>query len=252
MYSSAGHPQQSQFNMEASFHQMMSTINSMNSKMDTFMGELKAVNNRLIEVESDVKSAYSEIFKLKDQVNYLQQDKKALTIRIFGVPVSDDEKASTESGKAAAKTAYDRILKPILSAAKDKALISTLPQRDSVISEAFRVNQRPTSANNPNPRPPPIIIKLSSHAIKVALFKSRRDAIPDPTETEKAAGLKRFHMVEDLTAAAYNCMMELRANDKVERCWSTDGEIRFTKTGDSSNYVYKVKSVFDNISLILS
>jgi len=38
----------------------------------------------------------------------------------------------------------------------------------------------------------------------------------------------------------------------VERCWSTDGEIRFTKTGDSSNYVYKVKSVFDNISLILS
>jgi hypothetical protein len=229
------------------FSQIMANFSVINQKMDTFLTEIKAVNVRLDTCEADMKNAYSEIFKLKDQLNDMHQTNRALTVRIFGLPSTEDE-ASADSGKVTAKLAYDRILKPILSSAKEKTFITSVPTLPNCVTEAFRVK-----SHNPNStRPTPIILKLSSLSIKTALFRARKDALPSPTEAEQSAGLKRFHLAEDLTSDSFNCLMELRAHSKVLRAWSVAGEIRFTlKNGDSS-HVHKVKSVYDNIDLMLS
>jgi hypothetical protein len=225
----------------------MSNFSMINQKMDSCLSEIKAVNVRLDTCEADMKNAYSEIFKLKDQLNDMQQNNRALTVRIFGLPSTEDE-ASADSGKVTAKLAYDRILKPILSSAKEKTFISSVPTLPNCITEAFRVkSHNPTST-----RPTPIILKLTSLSIKTALFRARSDALPSPSDAEKNAGHKRFHLVEDLTSDSFNCLMELRAHSKVLRAWSVAGELRFTlKNGDSS-HVHKVKSIYDNVDRMLS
>ncbi len=136
-------------------------------------------------------------------------------------------------------------------AAKEKAIIPTVPVLSNVVTDAFRLRPRNTSAATAN-LPPPILIRLASPAIKLAIFKAKKDSLPSPTETEKQAGTKRFHLAEDLTTASYNFLMDLREDSRVERAWSTDGQVRFTIAGDRSNFVHKVKSVFATIDSVVS
>ena len=216
--------------------------------MDTFFNEMKVVHTRLdTTVEADVKNFFAELYSVKEQLNHLEQRDRSSTIRVFNLPVTDDERNSTDpSGKVTAKLVYDRILKPSMNVAKEKSFLSAVPTLPHCIVKCFRIRIR----NATPAKPTPIIVKLASQAIKSAIFRARNGGLPPPTETEKAAGIRRFHFTEDLTPASYNCLMSLRACDKIERAWSVSGEIRFTRKGDTSNHVHKVKSVFDPISLI--
>ena len=234
--------------MEQSIQSMMATLSALNNKIDFFMKEMSELKSRVETAENDVKHAYKEIYALKDQVNTFDQRDRALVIRIFGLPPSTDEKESVDSAKFAAKNVYDRILRPILSHAKDKALIPTLPGLDKVIAEAFRLKPR----NSAIAKPPPIVVKLTNSAIKSAIFRAKKESLPQPTPHEIDSGLRRFHLAEDLTPASYNFLMELRGHEKVERAWTVDGEIRFTKKGDSTSFVHKVKSIFEGLDCLFT
>jgi hypothetical protein len=159
--------------------------------------------------------------------------------------LSEDEKHGVD--KATYKVAYDRILKPLLANAKEKVIIPTVPAVANVIHDAFRIKSKSASD-----RPAPILVRLASPAIKTAIFKAKKDALPQPTDEEKKAGFKRFHMVEDLTPATYTFLQQLREHDKIERAWTTDGVVRYTLKGDKDNFVYKAKSSFENINRLLS
>jgi uncharacterized phage infection (PIP) family protein YhgE len=224
-----------------------STVTTMDSKLDKVISDISNIKSRMSIVEEDSKQAFEEIFKLKDQLNTIEQRNRALVVRIFGLPPSDDEKNGPDAAKAVAKIAYDRIFKPLLAHAKEKGAISTVPQISNVIHEAFRINPR-----TPNNRPSPILVKLSTPAIKTTLFKAKKDAFPQPTAEEKSNNIKRFHLAEDLTPANFSFLKSLREHDKVERAWSTNGEIRYTLKGDKDSYVHKAKSSFCNINHMLS
>jgi len=229
------------------FQAIMANFNLMNNKMDTFMSEMKVVHTRLDTCEADVKNCFAELYAVKEQLNHLEQRDRALTIRVFNLPVSEDEKNTTDpSGKVTAKLVYDRILKPVMNHAKEKALIATVPTLPNCITECFRLRPR----NSTPARPTPVIVKLASSVLKSAIFRAKNDSLPAPTEAERTAGIRRFHLSEDLTPASFTCLMNLRASDKIERAWSVSGEIRFTIKGDT-NQVRKVKSVFDPISMIV-
>jgi len=230
------------------FNAIMANFNLINGKMDGFISEMKVLNTRLDTCETDVKNCYAELYSVKEQLNQLQQQNRACTIRIFSLPMSEEERNTTDpSGKVTAKLVYDRILKPVMNHAKEKQLLATVPTLPNCITECFRI--RPGSSTLA--KPAPIIVKLASTTLKSAIFRAKNDSLPPPTDAEKAAGLKRFHITEDLTHASYDCLQALRANDKIERAWSVGGEVRFTRKGDTTNHVHKVKSVFDPISLIV-
>jgi len=233
--------------MQQQMQQMLSSNTLLHAKMDSIMAEMNSVKARVSEVESDMKAAFTEIYTLKDKCNHFEQKERSLTIRIFSVPMSPDEKDSTDPGKAAAKTAYDRILKPILTAAKDKALITSVPTIANVIADAYRVKPKNSTAAKPTA----LVIKLVSHSLKLAIFKSKKDSSPQPTAAETELGIRRFHIAEDLTSDAYDLLYSLREHQKVERAWTTDGQIRFVKKGDSTNFVHKVKSVFESPDTIV-
>lgn len=240
--------QPSQVNsIEQSLQYLIANSNTTNAKLDMALNKLEAIGNRVDNVEADVKHAFAEIFELKDKINTIEQKERSLAIRIFGLPTINEEKEATEQPNATAKLVYDRILRPVLIHAKDQKLINTLPQLQNVITEAFRLPIKKSSASN---RHPPILVKLASAQIKIAILKAKT-ATPEPSDADKASGTKRFHIAEDLTPATFNMLMELRSNPAVERAWTTDGQVRYTLKDDRTSYVHKIKSVFEPIESII-
>jgi hypothetical protein len=132
--------------IEQSLQFLVANSQSTNAKLDQALLELKDMKARVIQVETDVKHAFAEIFELKDKLN------------AFGLPISEEEKESCDPQKAAAKLAYERLLRPILSAAKDKGLISTLPHLPNIVSEAFRLNSKRNTTPASTTQPPPILL----------------------------------------------------------------------------------------------
>jgi hypothetical protein len=248
----AQHPQPiHSSSIEQSLQFLVANSQATNAKLDEALAELKDMKVRVVQVESDIKHAFTEIFDLKEKLNTFEQRDRAQTIRIFGLPLAEEEKEGSDPQKAAAKIAYERLLRPILAAAKDKGIISTLPHMTSVIQEAFRLTPKKNSSAS-SARPPPILVKLATSAIKTALFKTKNAAMPEPSDSEKKLGISRFHIAEDLTPASFNLLMDIRAHKRVERAWTTEGQIRFTYKDDKSSYVHKVKSVFDPIDSIIT
>ena len=82
------------------------------------------------------------------------------------------------------------------------------------------------------------------------MFRAKKDALPYPSDGEKATGIKRFLLAEDLTPATFNFLRELREDSRVERAWTVDGRIRYTRVGDKDNFVHKISSIFDPIDSI--
>ena len=241
-------------NIAAINNTLATSLPALNSKVDSFIADLSDAKQQIKENKDDIKVCFAEVFELKDQMNHLKdqlnsanQRERLLCVRIFGLPLSEDETDGPDPPKATVKQAYDRILKPLLQAAKDRSAIPSVPKNSAdVVREAFRLK------SNPNMRsPPPILLKFSSEAFKTAVFKSKKDHMPSPTDAEKNAGSKRFDLVEDLTPANRDCLLELRAHPSVGRAWTTAGEIRYVLKDDRSSYVHKVKSAFDPISSII-
>jgi hypothetical protein len=210
---------------------------------------LDTSNNRVAVLEGEMSVVYRDLKNLKETVNNREQASRLLSIRIVGLPLTEDETHGTDAGKAAAKTAYDRVIKPLLSAAKEKGFLSTVPSVTNTIVEAFRMRTRTT--NPGRQAPPPIVIRLVSHNVKTALFRAKKDALPFPSEAEKATGLKRFLLAEDLTPATFTFLKELREDSRVERAWTVDGRIRYTRTGDKDSFVHRISSIYDSIDISL-
>jgi hypothetical protein len=209
---------------------------------------LDASNSRVTTLEGEMTVAHKDIKSLKETVNNREQASKVLSVRLVGLPLTEDEVNGPDPGKAAAKAAYERIIKPLLSAAKEKGILSSVPSITNTIAEAYRM--RPRTATGKQAFPPPIVIRLTSNNVKAAMFRAKKDALPYPSDGEKAMGIKRFLLAEDLTPATFNFLRELREDSRVERAWTVDRRIRYTWVGDKDNFVHKISSIFDPIESI--
>jgi hypothetical protein len=206
---------------------------------------LTTSQSRITKVEDEVSTLKAEVKQLKEMCNTREQQSRNLTVRIHGLPVSDDELHGPDPPAAAAKQSYEKIIKPLLTAAKTNGKIPTTPSLANAISKAYR-SFKPTPTTPQHP-PPPLIIHLPSAAIKTAILVMRKDSMPKPNDQERALGIKRFYLSEDLTPPTHSLMRLLKEDKRTSRVWSIDGQIRFTKEGDKDNYVHKVRSVFDPI-----
>jgi hypothetical protein len=199
---------------------------------------------RITKVEDSITELKTEVKQLKEIVNLREQQSRNLTLRLHGLPVTDDELHGPDPAAAAAKAAYEKILKPLLAAAKNNSKIPTTPTITNTISKAYRSHK--PSPMRPNP-PHPMIIHLVTPAVKTAILVMRKDSLPRPNDQERALGIKRFYLAEDLTTPTHSFMRLLKEDKRTNRVWSIDGQIRFTKDGDVNNFVHKVRSVFDSI-----
>ena len=95
--------------------------------------EIAVLNTKVALLEADNQEMRKELLLVKEIVNKREQQSRELTVRILGMAVSEEEKQ--DGLKVAIKQAYDRFLKPILSAAKTNGLIETVPQLNNCVDE---------------------------------------------------------------------------------------------------------------------
>ena len=141
---------------------------------------------------------------------------------------------------------YDRIVKPLLTAAKSAGDIGSVPQVQNTIEACYRVYTGPKATEG---HLPPVIIRLRNSAIKVAILKHRRRHTPEPTDQEKALGAKNFIIVEELTMPAHKLLLDLKKDSRVDKVWSINGQLHFSLQGKQG--YCKVRSVFESVEEIL-
>jgi hypothetical protein len=106
-------------------------------KLEKMTSTVIALQAKVTAQETTIHSMGKEIKKLKEQANDRDQQARDLTVRLFNFPIADGDTA--ETGRTLATKIYDRILKPILVAAKAKGDISSVPVANNVVEDAFRV-----------------------------------------------------------------------------------------------------------------
>ena len=201
---------------------------------------------RVSKLESTVSSLSQEVHALKNVVNSHEQSQRSATIRITGFPFTSEEKLSRDNN-ALKNRVFNRILNPILSVAASRGLLDVAPTCNSTISSCYRVGA--PSAKPDTAAPPPLVVKLTSPQLKIDLMRCKREAKVGPTDQEKASGLKRFWISEDLTQPAFKKLKELQNCVHIEKAWSVDGRLHFMLP--DSDVIHCVSSVFDDIVVIL-
>jgi hypothetical protein len=205
-----------------------------------------ALEAKVGALEHKVTSLECDLTSLKEVSNNREQASKLCTIRVHGFPVSDEELAATDGGKTLANKVYERILKPILAAARAKGDIPSVPHCANAIEDCYRAG-RPSKSG----KPAPLIVKLSSKNLRLAVLRNKRANTPAPLDSERSEFIKRFSIVEDLTTPTYKLLRQLQDNDNVVKVWTVEGRIRFT-LAEHPNTIVKVKSVFQPIEKILN
>ena len=218
------------------------------------------LNSVKTSMGADIVNLQSELTSVKTTLNARDQQARYRSIKLSGLPISEEEAATSDADlpKLLSKKVYERILSPILAAAKDKKEIDAIPTMAKCIDEIYRTkswsNYKPSStpgASSEPPSPPTIIIKLFSPAIRLAILRNKKDNTPSPTAAERNAGSAGFFIAEDLTPLTFKLLRDLQRHQRVEKAWTVDGRIRYVRSGDPDRKVHKVKSIFDSVTDIL-
>ena len=201
---------------------------------------------KIAKLESTVEVLSNEVHTLKNLVNHREQEFRSCSIRISGFPLTEEEK--TQGSKYLSERLYDRVIRPILTAAKANGLLEKVPTLPNTVLSCYRVGSAAAKPNKPNS--PPVVMKLSNTMLKVAIMKSKKDSTPGPTDAEKAAGFKKVLIFEDLTPPAFKKLKELQEREEISKAWSIEGRLFFVLQG--STVISRVPSVFDDIVTILN
>jgi hypothetical protein len=214
-------------------------------QLATFEDKILSLEKENKSLRSSVTSLSKELHSLKNDVNFNNQLLRGCSIRLLGFPMADEEVGATDGGKALAGRIYDKIIKPILVAAKTKGAI---PNCANTIEECYRAGR----ASLDKSKPPPVVIKLCSKQIRLAILRNKKAGMPAPSMADSACGIKRFTIVEDLTRDSLKTLKNLAADERVGKAWSMDGLIRFTLASDKAGTVKRVKSIYDPIDTIIA
>ena len=222
------------------------TIEETKVNLAAYQAKVTVLETKVSTLEFTVDALSADVLSLKEQLNAKNQEGKLNNARFFGIPHCDEETKATDGGEAFKKLVYDRFLKPCLNAARANGDIPTVPHAANVITKIYRLG-KPAA---PGARPPPLIVVFANHDLRNAVFRNKKTCFPIPSDAEKATGVKRYVMVEDLTSPTYSLLKALQDHSGVAKAWSIEGRIRFSRT-DKPNVVVKVKSVYEHVEKIV-
>ena len=175
--------------------QLTTTVNAVSSAVDLLAGKVQYNTDNIEFIRQEFNAFKTEtrieIRSVKNTLNVREQQLRSTQVRVFNFPVAADD-ATTLTARI-----YDRILRPLLSAAKTAGDLGSVPQVQNVVEACYRpFTQEEPEEGRP---PPPVVIRLINKQFKIAVLKQRRQSMPVPTEAEQKKGIKRFLIVEDLT-----------------------------------------------------
>jgi len=234
-----------------------SSVASVETKVDTIDSAFAAYRK---ETDARLDALQQELINVKISANNRDQLLRMKSVKLSGFPISDEEKNASDVEKFLAKRVYDKILLPILTAAKEDGALDSVPTLAKTIDEVRRINAwSPPSASGSVPglgtkerAPPLVIVTLCSQPIRLAILRYKKENIPSPSSVDRSLGTKGFFISEDVTPTTAKLLRDLLADERVDRAWTVEGRIRFIRSGDKNRRIFKVKSVFDSVSSILA
>jgi len=229
------------------------SVASVDSKVDTIDAAFASYRK---ETDAQLSALQGEIVSVKTAANSRDQQQRMKSIKLAGLPVTDEETKASDTEKFLGKRVYDKILAPILSAARENGELESVPTLAKTIDEIKRVQLPPSNSNipglNSKPTPSPIIIiKLCSPQIRLPILRHKRLNTPAPSSADRSAGCKGFFISEDITQPTAKLLKALTDDERVDKAWTVEGRIRFIRSGDKDRRIVKVKSVFEPLSTIL-
>ena len=153
--------------MEAKLDLLLASMNRIEAKFDKLENKVTVLQDRVTAHDTALADLQAQLKKMKVGHNIMAQNSRASVIRIFNFPVAEAE--SSDGNKSLSAKIYDRVLKPILTVAKNKSELAALPQLQTCITECFRTR----ASNSSNAAPAVVICKLANTAFKTAIMRNK-------------------------------------------------------------------------------
>jgi hypothetical protein len=217
-------------------HQSLQLLISSVTNLTT---KVEAVEQKLIAMEqlqNKVNYLEKDVINIKTTLNNVDQDARACMIRVSGLSVSDADMDQHGYEKAVIKRVYERIVKPILNFAKNNGIIDSVPTMLNVIEQGF-IASKGFIDKQGRTQPPILAVRFTNRFLRNTVLRLRRENMPSPSDAEKAMGVTRYYINEDLTPDVARKANELRGSGLVERVWTVDGKIRFVLTSDKTTVI---------------
>jgi len=138
---------------------------------------------------------------------------------------------------------------PVLRGAVSNGLLLEIPTMSQTLTCGYK-SGRETVDGQGRALPPPLVIKFVKKEVRDIVLRSKKEFLPTTSSAEKAGGIKRFSLVEDLTRPTHQLFRELVADERVGAVWTVDGRIRYTRSGDGTK-VFKAPSPFTTVEELL-
>ena len=190
-----------------------------------------------------------DVSLVRKQLNDVDQESRGSCIRIMGLSITEAELEGGQE-KAIMRKAYDKLIKPILTAAKTKGDIDSVPIMHNLLEQGRFVSKAIVDKKG-RTLPPVCLVRFSNRYMRNTVMRLKREHMPDPTDAEKAAGSSKYIFVEDLTQVNAKKLKEFRDNQHIERAWTVNGRIQFTAVGDINN-VRRLASPFISVEEALN
>ena len=267
----------------------LSAMNIKLEKIDSIENEVRSLRVLLNDVTNENKLLRTEIKQLDQQLaemndknnslenrlNSLEQHHRGWSARVLGIPLSPEEESDNY---AVAAKVYDLALLPILRGAVERKMLRDIPSADQLLEIAHVL---PGKAGDPKP----VIVRFYNRNVRDTIFKLKKFFAPREARGgaggwtagagrggtagggagvlagvsggsgEEAGGFEGrgkylFPIYEDLTRSTFQKMRAIAKDSRVQACWSTKGQIKFTLVS-SPNEVKKVQSLLDPLDKIL-
>ena len=185
----------------------------------------KVVDEKLKKVQEEFNdstnfiqmSLKEEIAAVREHALHNEQYSRKNSVRVFGITEDDGENVE---GKAI--EFFKRNLKVHVSS--------------NDIEITHHISQRRLTGSTAGQRPRQIIVKFGNHKTKQKIMMCK--------STLRGTD---YRIQEDLTPTIYKRLQDLKKCEKVEKCWSIDGKIKFKLNGDSIVHMIRDGLHFNNV-----
>lgn len=244
--------------MSTSLESITSKLSTMEDLLSKSLEENKSLKADLAEKNKTIGDMTCKINLLEIGLNRADQYQRSWSVRVANVPLTADEEADPTAVK---NKVYKLALRPILAGAQERGLIPAIPDADSLLEVAHIL---PAKAGTHKP----IITRFYNRNLRSICLRLRKEFATRTggggrgggSESGRAGvearsggpdgrGRYAFPVYEDLTRANFSKMRELSQHEKVQSCWSINGQLRF-KLVDSPT-IHKVASVFETTEQII-
>jgi hypothetical protein len=234
----------------------------METKLTAALNENKSLREEVRAKEKTIENIQASYANLENKCNEMEQYNRSWSLRVFNIPLTEEEE---KNGNMVRDKVYNLALLPILRGALELGEIAAIPRAEDLLEVAHILPGKPGENK-------PVITRFYNRFMRTLCLRLKRDHAPrtaartavgrggvageEGSESGRAGagpdgrGRYAFPFFEDLTRPTFHKMRALNLDERVQSCWSINGQLRI-KLANSGKLI-KVNSVYDSVDSIVA